>query len=55
MVRALLLGLTVLVIAVVLISILVHVLYFGFLLVVAAAITFVVFRVGRRSRSRSRG
>lgn len=47
-------GLAALVIAVVLISVLVHVLFFGFLFVLAAAVTFVVFRVGRRSRGRSR-
>jgi uncharacterized membrane protein (DUF485 family) len=49
MVRYLLLGLAAVVLAVVLISVLVHVLYFGFLFLIAVAIGFVAFRVGRRS------
>jgi hypothetical protein len=53
MVRSLLLGLAALVVVVVLVSILVHALVFGLLFVLAAAVTFVAFRVGRRS-ARSR-
>lgn len=49
MVRYLLLGLVAVVLAVVLISVLVHVLYFGFLFLIAVAIGFIAFRVGRRS------
>lgn len=53
MVLALLLGLAAIVIAVVLISALVHILYVGFIFVLAAAVTFLVFRAVR-SRSRYR-
>jgi hypothetical protein len=56
MLRTLLIGLAILVIAVVLVSVLIHILYFGFLFLLAVAVGFVAFRVGRRSsRSRSRG
>jgi hypothetical protein len=54
MVRSLLLGLAALVVVVILVSVLAHILFFGLLFVAAVAITFVVFRVGRRSASRSR-
>src|SRR5450631_3844239 len=50
MVRSLLLGLAALVVVVVLVSILVHALIFGLLFVLAAAVSFAVFRVGRRPR-----
>jgi hypothetical protein len=50
MVRSLLLGLAALVVVVVLVSILLHALAFGLLFVLAAAVSFVVFRVGRRPR-----
>jgi hypothetical protein len=49
MVRYLLLGLAAIVLAVVLISALVHVLYFGFLFLIAVAVGFLAFRIGRRS------
>jgi predicted membrane-bound spermidine synthase len=54
MLRALLMGLAALIIAVVVISVLVHVLFFGFVLVLVAAVTFVVFRAGRRPGGRFR-
>jgi hypothetical protein len=54
MVRSLLLGLAALVVVVLLVSVLAHILFFGFLFAAAAAVTFVAFRVGRRSASRSR-
>jgi hypothetical protein len=54
MVRSLLIGLAVVVIAVVLISALIHILYFGFLFVLAIGVGFVAYRVGRRSGGRSR-
>lgn len=50
MVRYLLLGLAAVVLAVVLISALIHVLYFGFLFLLAVGVGFIAFRVGRRSR-----
>jgi hypothetical protein len=49
MVRYLLLGLAAIVLAVVLISALVHVLYFGFLFLIAVAVGFLAVRIGRRS------
>jgi hypothetical protein len=54
MLRALLMGLAALVVAVVLISVLLHVLYFGFVFLLVAAITFVVFRAARRPGGRLR-
>jgi hypothetical protein len=54
MLRSLLIGLAVLVIAVVLISALIHILYFGFLFLLAIAIGFAAFRVGRSTGRRSR-
>jgi len=47
MLRALLMGLVAVVIAIFVISVLVHILYFGVLLVVVAGITFLVFRASR--------
>ena len=52
MLRALLIGLAVFVIAVVLISAVAHLLYYGFLFLVAIGVGFLAFRVGRRSRNR---
>lgn len=52
--RSLLIGLAVVVIAVVLISALIHVLYYGFLFLIAIGIGFVAFRVGRRTGGRNR-
>lgn len=54
MVGKLLLGLAAIVVAVVLISMLAHILWFGFLFVLAIGVTFVAFRAGRRSRGRAR-
>jgi hypothetical protein len=54
MLRALLMGLAALVVVVVLISILIHVLFYGFVLVLVAAVTFLVFRVARRPGGRFR-
>jgi hypothetical protein len=54
MVRSLLIGLAVVVIAVVLISALIHIVQYGFLFLLAVGIGFVAFRVGRRSRGRDR-
>jgi hypothetical protein len=53
MLRTLLIGLAIVVVAVVLISALIHVLFFGFLFFIAVAIGFAAFRVGRRSGGRS--
>jgi hypothetical protein len=50
MVRALLMGLAAVVIAVVVISVLMKVLLFGIVLVLVAGATFLVFRTGHRSR-----
>jgi hypothetical protein len=50
MLRALLMGLAVVVIAVVVISVLVKVAIFGLMLLLVVGATFLVFRVGRRSR-----
>ena len=52
--RSLLIGLAVVVIAVVLVTALVHVLHYGFLFLVAIGIGFVAFRVGRRTGGRNR-
>ena len=54
MLRALLMGLAALVVAVVVISVLVHVLFYGFMLVLVAAVTFLVFRAARRPGGRFR-
>jgi hypothetical protein len=50
MVRALLMGLAAVVIAVVVISVLVKIAVFGLLFLVVIGATFLLFRVGRRSR-----
>jgi hypothetical protein len=50
MVRALLMGLAAVVIAVVVISVLVKVAIFGLVFLLVVGATFLVFRVGRRSR-----
>jgi uncharacterized membrane protein YccC len=52
MLRALLIGLAVFVIAVVLITAVAHLLTYGFLFLVAIGVGFLAFRVGRRSRNR---
>ena len=52
MLRALLIGLAVFVIAVVLITAVAHLLYYGFLFLVAIGVGFLAFRAGRWSRSR---
>jgi hypothetical protein len=54
MLRVLLLGLAAVVIAVVVISVLIKVAFFGLLFLVVIGATFLMFRVGRRSRSRDR-
>jgi hypothetical protein len=54
MLRVLLMGLAAVVIAVVVISVLVKVAIFGLLFLVVIGVTFLMFRVGRRSRARDR-
>jgi predicted lipid-binding transport protein (Tim44 family) len=53
--RALLLGLVGLVVAIFVISILIKVFFFGLVLVLVAGVTFVAFRFSRRSRDNSPG
>jgi hypothetical protein len=52
MLRTILIGLAIFVIAVVLITAVAHILQFGFLFLVAIGVGFVAFRAGRRSRNR---
>jgi hypothetical protein len=52
MLRALLIGLAIFVIAIVLITVVAHVLYYGFLFLIAIGVGFLAFRAGRRSRNR---
>ncbi len=52
MLRALLIGLAIFVIALVLLSAVAHLLQYGFLFLVAIGVGFLAFRAGRRSRSR---
>jgi len=52
MLRALLIGLAIFVIAVVLLTVVAHVLYYGFLFLIAIGVGFVAFRAGRWSRNR---
>jgi hypothetical protein len=52
MLRALLIGLAIFVIAVVLISVVAHVFTYGFLFLVAIGVGFLAFRAGRWSRNR---
>lgn len=50
MLRTLLIGLAIFVIAIVLITIVAHVLFYGFIFLVAIGVGFLAFRVGRGSR-----
>jgi len=52
MLRALLIGLAIFVIALVLLSAVAHLLQYGFLFLVAIGVGFLAFRAGRRSRGR---
>lgn len=52
MLRALLIGLAIFVIAIVLITVVAHVLYYGFLFLIAIGVGFLAFRAGRWSRNR---
>ena len=52
MLRALLIGLAIFVIAIVLITVVAHVIYYGFLFLIAIGVGFLAFRVGRWSRNR---
>jgi fucose permease len=52
MLRALLIGLAIFVIAVVLITAVAHLLYYGFLFLIAIGVGFLAFRAGRWSRNR---
>jgi fucose permease len=52
MLRTLLIGLAIFVVVVVLISAVAHVLYYGFLFLIAIGVGFLAFRAGRWSRSR---
>jgi hypothetical protein len=53
--RALLLGLVALVVAIFVISILIKVFFFGLVLMLVAGVTFLAFRFSRRSRDNSPG
>jgi hypothetical protein len=52
MLRALLIGLAIFVIAIVLITVVAHVIYYGFLFLIAIGVGFLAFRAGRWSRNR---
>jgi hypothetical protein len=52
MLRALLIGLAIFVIAIVLITVVAHVLYYGLLFLIAIGVGFLAFRAGRWSRNR---
>ena len=52
MLRALLIGLAIFVLAIVLITVVAHVIYYGFLFLIAIGVGFLAFRAGRWSRNR---